>query len=312
MVSFLTIATVMKIPALRGLVAATHTPFLKDGALNLAAIETQAAHFLAHGINTVFIGGSTGESHSLTCEERRQLAQRWMEIAHGSEMKVIVHTGSNCLSDAVELARQASELNAFAVAMVAPSYFKPQSIETLVNCCAQVAKAAPQMPFYYYDIPPMTGLKFSMPQFMELAATQIPNFAGLKFSNPDLMEFQLCQRACNGALDVFWGIDEYLLGALALGAQGGIGSTYNFAPQLGQCVIAAFESGDMQAAREAQFRIVQLVQTLASYSYMPAAKATMTMLGVDVGPPRLPHNNLTKEQIQLLRSDLEKLGFFDW
>ena len=302
----------MKTPNLRGIIAATHTPFGADAALNLAAVETQAAHFSARAVGTVFIGGSTGESHSLTLEERRQLTQRWMEISQVGGIKVIVHVGSNCLSDAVELARQAGQFNATAIAMVAPSYFKPRSPEILVECCKSVAQAAPETPFYYYDIPPLTGLKFSMPQFMEMAAAQIPNFAGLKFSNPDLMEFQLCQRACNGERDVFWGCDEYLLSALALGARGGIGSTYNFAPQLGQGVMTAFENKDFEAARKAQFRIVQWVQLLTSYSYLPAAKAVMTMLGVPVGPARLPHDNLSAEQLKSLRADLEKLGFFEW
>ena len=98
------------IPRLTGLVAATHTPFNDEGALNLSIIEKQAAHLLANGVRTAFIGGSTGECHSLSLEERRALAQRWFEVARGSELKVVVHVGSNCLTDAAVLARQAQEL----------------------------------------------------------------------------------------------------------------------------------------------------------------------------------------------------------
>ncbi len=89
---------------LTGLVAATHTPFHTDGSLNLSIVEKQAAHLLANGVRNAFIGGSTGESHSLSLEERRALAQRWFEVIRGSQLKVVVHVGSNCLADAATLA----------------------------------------------------------------------------------------------------------------------------------------------------------------------------------------------------------------
>ena len=109
-----------------------------------------------------------------------------------------------------------------------------------------------------------------------------------------------------------WGCDEYLLAALALGATGAVGSSYNFAAPVYHRVIAAFERGDLAAARDAQYQSVQLIALLASRGYMGAAKATMKMLGVDVGPARLPNGSLNAEQQDVLRADLEQLGFFDW
>ena len=301
----------MNIQPLRGLIAATHTPFFDDGALNLDAVERQAAHLSNVGIATVFIGGSTGESASLTFQERFDLAARWMNATQGSEMEVVIHVGANCLREAGALARQAGELKARAMAMVAPNYFKPSSLENLVACCAQVALNAPDVPFYFYDIPALTGVHFSMPQFMELAAKQIPNFAGLKFTNSDLAAFQLCRNRSD-ALQVLWGIDEAYLAALALGATGAIGSTFNFAAPLAQCIETAFAAGDLKTAQQAQLRIVQLVQVLAGHSYLPAAKAVMKMLGVDVGPARLPYQTLDQQQCKYLHDELEALGFFQW
>jgi N-acetylneuraminate lyase len=111
---------------------------------------------------------------------------------------------------------------------------------------------------------------------------------------------------------VLWGYDENLLAALALGARGAVGSTYNFAAPIYHRLIARFQAGELAAARDEQFRSVRLVVLLAGYGFMAAAKATMGMLGVDVGPPRLPIKRLAPQQIAALRSDLEKLGFFDW
>ena len=297
---------------LLGLVAAAHTPFQADGSLNLAVIELQASHLLANGLKTVFIGGSTGESHSLAYDERRQLAQRWADVARGTELRVVVHVGSNCLAEARLLALQSAGLGAAAIAALAPSYFKPRSLDTLIACAADIASAAPQTPFYFYDIPVLTGVHFSMPDFLAQARDRIPTLAGIKFTNSDLLAYQLCLRAEDGAWDVPWGVDEYLLAALALGAQGAVGSSYNFAAPIYQRLLAAIAAGDLASAREEQFRSVRLIQLLAGYGYMGAAKAVMGLLGVPVGPTRLPNGNLTAEQVEGLRHDLETLGFFDW
>lgn len=297
---------------LTGLVAATHTPFHPDGSLHLAVVEKQAEHLLRNKIAFAFIGGSTGECHSLTVDERRLLAQRWMEVARGTPLKIVVHVGSNCLADARALAAQAQELGALAISALAPSYFKPRHLDALIDCCADIAAAAPGTPFYFYDIPIMTGVNFSMPDFLAQAARRIPTLAGLKFTNSDLMSFQLCLHAEGGRFDVPYGTDEWLLAALALGAQGAVGSSFNFAAPVYHRLIKAFQAGDLATARWEQFRSVQIIQLLAGYGYMGAAKATMKVLGVEVGPARLPNSNPTVEQVKELRTKLETMGFFDW
>jgi N-acetylneuraminate lyase len=297
---------------LHGLVAATHTPFHPDGSLNPAIIEKQVTHLLSTGVGHAFIGGTTGESSSLTLEERRALAVRWLEVTRGSALKVIVHVGANCLADSRTLAAQAQELGAVAVSALAPSYFKPGSVSTLVATVAQIASAAPELPFYYYEIPTMTGLMLSPSEFLGQAAERIPNLAGIKFTSSNLMEYQLCRASHDGRFDVPFGFDEMLLAALALGATGAVGSSFNFASPIYLRIIAAFQRGDFTAAREEQMKSVRVIQTLASRGYMGAAKAVMAMLGVEVGPPRLPCASLDAAQSTALRSELEQLGFFEW
>ena len=295
-----------------GLVAATHTPFHADGSLNLAVVEKQAEHMLASHVKTVFIGGSTGESHSLTLPERQALSQRWSEVMRGTPLQLIVHVGSNCLSDAKTLAAQAEKLGAMAISALAPSYFKPRSIELLVACAADIAAAAPATPFYFYDIPTLTNVHFSMSKFLSLGQDRIPTLAGIKFTNTDLMAYQMCLHADAGKWDILFGCDECLLAALALGAKGAVGSSYNFAAPIYHRLIEAFERGDLTADRKQQLRSVQLIQLLDSLGYVGATKAVMEMLGVPVGPARLPNNNLTTEQSVELRRKLEEMDFFNW
>jgi len=297
---------------LHGLVVAAHTPFHSDGSLNLSAVEEQAAHFLRKNVNFIFAGGTTGECHSLTLDERRALARRWMEVARGTALRIVIHVGSNCLADARALAAQAEALGATAIAAFSPSYFKPRNLDALIACCADITSAAPETPFYFYDIPSMTGVNLPMTEFIAQAPPKVPTLAGLKFTNPDLMTYQSLLRANGGAWDVPFGVDEHFLGGLAIGARGAVGSGYNFAAPIYQRMMKSFAGGDIAMAREEQFRGAQLVQLLIGYGYMSAAKAIMEMLGVPVGPARLPHAPLTAEQTGALRRSLETMGFFEW
>jgi N-acetylneuraminate lyase len=297
---------------LHGLVAAAHTPFHRDGSLNLALVEPQAAHLLRSGLTTVFINGTTGECSSLSLEERRALAQRWLEVVRGSKLKVSVHVGSNCLGDARALAAHAEQAGAISISAFAPSYFKPPDLDVLIAWCAQLADAAPETPFYFYDIPAQTSVSLSMPEFLERAPARVPTLAGLKFTNRDLLAYQLCLKAGGGRYDVAYGYDEWLLAALALGARGAVGCSYNFAAPLYRRLLRAFVAGDLETARREQVRSAQLIQTLADRGFMGATKAVMALLGVDVGPARLPNISLDVAQTRQLRHDLEALGFFDW
>jgi len=103
-----------------------------------------------------------------------------------------------------------------------------------------------------------------------------------------------------------------LLGALATGAQAAIGSTYNVAAPLFTRMIDAFNAGRLEEAQRLQFLAVQMVNALASYSYHPAMKELLKMLGRDCGPCRLPMRGLTSDEVKALSAKLESIGFFEW
>ena len=291
----------------RGLVAATHAPFGVDGELRLAAIEKICGHLLADGVHTVFINGTTGECASLSVQERMDVARRWFDVTQGTPMKVSVHVGSNCLGDCQLLAKHAEELGAISISCFAPHYFKPRHLESLIEWCAAVAGAASETPFYFYDIPGFTHVQQSMPDFLELAPSRIPNLVGLKFTNPDLMSYQLCLASNRGGFDIAYGCDEWLLAALALGARGAVGSTYNFAAPLYLRIINAFSKGDFEVARKDQLKAVRMIKLMANMGFMGAAKEMMRLRGVDVGSPRLPNSSVSEAHSRDLRRMLEEI-----
>jgi N-acetylneuraminate lyase len=292
----------------QGLVAAPHTPFAPDRSLDLRVVEHQARFFLDGGVNGVFIGGSTGEGPSLTLAERRELTRRWVEVSRGTSLGVLVHVGGNCLSDACELAAQAQQCGADAISTMAPYYFKPTSVAELIDFCAPLAAAAPELPFYYYDYPAMTGVRLPVTEFLLQARERIPTLAGAKCSNGDLTQLQHCLRAGDGAFNILLGCDELLLAGLALGVRGAVGTTFNVAAPLYQRIFTAFQEGNLAVAQAAQWQAARMVQILAGYGLVPASKAMMRMLGVDCGPVRPPLPNLTANELGALERKLVALA----
>lgn len=297
---------------LHELVAAAHTPFHADGSIAPEIVATQARFLAANGIKTVFMTGSTGESHSVTTAEKLAIYDAWAKAKQDTGLRVIAHVGGNCIEDAKLLARHSESLGLDAISALAPSYYKPGGLSGLIDCCAAIAAAAPKTPFYYYDIPVLTGVTQPMEKFIAEAPAHIPTLAGIKYTNPDLVAYLRTLGVAGDKFDLPWGVDETLLAALATGARGGVGSTYNWAPKLYTDLIAAHDRGDLAEARRLQALSIAMIDLIAATGFLGTAKALMGRLGVPVGPARLPLGNPTEAQVDKLIADLNALGFQQW
>lgn len=291
---------------LSGLIAAVHSPLLDNGNVNLMVVERQAKHILGGGISGAFVCGTTGECHSLTVAERQQLAARWVSVA-GKQMPIVVHVGHNCLANAQALASHAQQIGATAIAVMAPCFFRPSTVDELISYCAAIASHAPRLPFYYYDIPSMTGVTLSASEFLERGLEKIPTLNGVKFTNPDLDELQRCLAARDHRYNVLFGFDELLLSALQRGVHGAVGGTYNVAPQLYKSIVQAHADRDESSAQASQERATKMVHTLASMGVIRSSKAAMKLLGLDLGLPRLPLSGLSAGELSVLREQLDEL-----
>lgn len=296
----------------RGLVAAPFTPFAKSGSVDLGKIERLAASLTANKVAGAFVCGTTGEGVSMTVAERMKVAERWQACA-GPKLRVIVHVGHTSLGDCRALAAHAQKIGAAAVGCMAPFCFKPKKAEDLAAFLAEVAAAAPDLPFYYYHIPCVTGVTVPALDLLKAAADKIPNLAGVKFTDENLMDYAACVRFEGGRYDVLFGRDEILLAGLALGAQGAVGSTYNYAAPIYNRLIAAFKRGDLAAAQAAQDRANAMIGVLHRFGGSPAVgKAFMRLAGLSCGASRLPLRPLTEAQEEALRAEAEAVGFFDF
>ena len=296
---------------IKGLIDAPFTPFHEDGSLNLAPIPEYAALLARNGLKGVFINGSSGEGYMLTEEERMQLAEAWMS-AVPEDFKVIVHVGSTSVMSSRRLAEHAQKIGAWGIGAMATPFPKIGSIEQLCRYCEEIASAAPNLPFYYYHIPAFNGAFLSMYDFLKAVDGRIPNFAGIKYTFESLYEYNRCRRYQHGKFDMLHGQDETILPCLAMGgAQGGIGGTTNYNGRCLTGILEAWEKGDLEKARQLQDFAQDVIDVICNFrGNIVGGKRIMKLIGIDLGPNRVPFMSVTKEEEQELRRQLEAIDFF--
>jgi N-acetylneuraminate lyase len=294
---------------IKGIVAATFSAYKPDGSLNLELIPSLVDKLVADGLTGVYICGTNGEGPNLTIEERMAVVEAYVK-ATNKRILVLVHVGHTSIRESKKLAAHAAKIGADAISAVAAFYFKPISVQNLVDCMAEIASGAPNMPFYYYHMPTLTGVGMDMVDFLKLGEEKIPNLAGIKYTASTLHELQACLNYKNGKFDVLSGYDEMLLPALAVGAQGAIGSTYTFAAPVYLKVIELFRAGKLDEARDLQAKVVDFIRCIIKHPSIAAQRAIVKMLGNDLHSPRLPLVPLSDVAYNDLKADLESVGFF--
>lgn len=298
---------------LEGLIAAPFTPFNNNGSLNLSIIPLYYQMLKANGVVGAFICGSTGEGVSLTMNERKAVAEAWADCTKfDNEFKVMTLIGGTCIADCKELAKHAQTVGLDAVSFTAPFYFKPSNAEVLAECCAEIAAAVPDFPFYYYHIPVLTGVDCSMLQLLKAIDGKVPNFAGIKYTHEDFMDFFSCMNYNDGKYDMLWGRDENLLPALALGTKAAIGSTFNYAAPLYYQIIDNYHNGKLQEAQSLQQKSIDMIRLLGKYGGIATGKAYMKLIGLDCGNFRLPVKNMTNQQFDAFKLDVHQLNFSEF
>lgn len=301
----------MKKEFLNGLIAAPFTPMNNKGELILEPISSYVDHLVSTGVKGAFVCGTTGEGPSLQADEKMAVIEEWVHRSN-DKLKIIAHVGGTCNIESVELAKYAMHTGVDAIASMAPYFFKPESVEELIHFLKPISEAAPNIPFYYYHIPSMTGVNIPANDILKAAEDLIPNLAGIKFTHSDLMDLQQCLAQNHKRFDILFGADEILLSSLILGVESAVGSTYNYMAPVYTDLIDSFNNGDLQHARSCQEFSVKVVHILKKYGGgVRAGKAIMEQIGIECGPCRVPIRELTSNEKKSLRDDLQKINFFE-
>ncbi|MCC6489554.1 MAG: dihydrodipicolinate synthase family protein [Candidatus Hydrogenedentes bacterium] len=292
----------------RGIVPAIVTPFAPDGGVNTEVLRNLVAYQMEKGCQGFFVCGSAGEGVLMTRAERSRAVEAVVSEVSG-QVPVMVHVGAISTSEAVELAAHARKAGASAVSSIPPLYYK-LPWPAIIGHIRAIAEAA-QLPTYYYHIPYITGIIPSAAEFAEMSE-RVENLAGFKFSSEDLFLMWQVLEATGGRQTVLFGVDQQLISGLVMGAHGGIGSTYNFMTGWFVQIYQAYLRGDIPAAKQVQDRVNRAIQLFFKYGANRGTEKMMTsMLGFEIGPPRLPTPPFPAERVEALRKDMEAIGLLD-
>lgn len=277
-----------------GIYPALLTPL--DSAYNLRPEVAQLLmqRLLSVGANGVYIAGSTGEGMHLTMDTRRALVEALMpSLPEGKQL--IVHVGTPAVDDAIRLAEHAAQHGAHAISSLPPAG-DGNKVRTYYETLARNSA----LPLIVYYFPKATPTAFTDPQEL-LDICDLPNVFGVKFTD---FNFYLLQRLVKRGKMVFNGYDEALAAGLLMGAQGGIGSTYNIMPEVYMEIYRTAQAGDWETARLWQSRANDILSILLRYPFFPSLRAIVGQKGFDCGPMMSGEKFLSEAQQQQLFAEL--------
>lgn len=286
------------------------TPFDEKGEVIESAVRECADYMIESGLDGLYVGGSTGEGMIMSKEQRMQVAELCISQAAG-RVPVVVHVGTADTKTAVELARHAGKAGADGISSVPPYYYR-MSKRYIKEFYTEIAKAA-EVPFLIYNIPLLTGVSIGYDFMVEMM--EVPNIIGLKYTDTNLEIMRQIKDYENGRINVMMGYDAMLLSALALGADGGIGSYYNIMPKPFARLYDYYQSGDIPAARELQWKIDRYIMVIKQYlepANQAAIKAILNFQGIGAGTTMKPILPLEESRAQAMIEELKAGGFFEF
>lgn len=289
---------------IKGLIAAPFTGFTIDGEVDIKAVARQKKFYKDNGISGVFICGTTGEGSALTVGEKKSLFREWARFRE-DDFAVIAFLGGTCAKECIDLALYAQECGLDAVAVTGAYYQKPSSVDALCEYCRQIASSVPDMPFFYYHIPCLTGVYMPMISLLEKMDEEIPNLAGIKYTFEDMMDYQMCLNFKDRKYNIMWGRDEMMLPALSIGAETFVGSTYGYSAPVYSEIIGSFRAGNIEKAARLQYKANILISFLSRYGN-GCGKAFMKAAGLDLGPVRSPLTGMDGETYVEFVRELEE------
>jgi N-acetylneuraminate lyase len=286
---------------LAGVVPASVTPFDSQGKVDAQALLRLLRWNMAQGAESFFIGGSSAECFLLTYGERVQMFMAAAELK--DEAYLTAHVGAISTDEAVSFAREAAALGFDAIAATPPFYYGFGSREVYAYY-ADIAQAA-GMPVLIYNFPGNTHRPFDLSDPVTRKLFQSDFILGVKHTNQEVYQLERI-RALNPKLTVMNGYDETMVAGLALGADGNIGSTFNFMYPHYKKIYDLFRAGQIDAARALQVKANNIMAALCAVGLIPAIKWLLGDMGVPVGDPRRPFIPLTEEQGRRLKAVLEE------
>ncbi len=276
------------------------TPLTAEGELDTASLEKLIAHLYDSGVGGLYVGGSTGEGVYLDFPLRRKLTELCVRHSQGRG-RVVVHVGAIQARQAIELARHAGDAGADAVSSIPPC-FGGYSFAEALEFYRRLASESPA-PVVAYYIPGLTGSSFSLDELQQIL--ELPNVAGLKFTDHNFYVMQRLRMRMRDDQIIYNGPDEMLSLGLSMGANGGIGTTYNVMPKQMVAIAGHVAAGEFAEALAVQRQVNEAIEVLLRYGGLRSTKQVLAWQGlIDTPTCAFPRAAHTPQELDGLRRRL--------
>ncbi len=282
---------------LKGIFTALLTPFDKENKVNEKELEKLVKFNIEKGVKGFYVGGSTAEAFLLSTDERKQIMDVVKSVAPNHTL--IAHIGSVNELEATELAKHARKLSYDLVSSVAPFYYK-FTFNEIKNYYCRLADAA-DLPMLVYHFPAFSGVNMGINEMSEFLSDD--RFIGIKYTSNDFFTMEQCKSKFPDKL-VYNGFDEMFLAGLSMGADGGIGSTYNFMADNFVKIQRLFAENKIAEAQAVQQTANRIITILCKIGVMQAEKEVLNQLGFDFGVCRAPFGVPTDEEKELIKKEI--------
>ena len=281
---------------LNGIYPALLTPFDQNGKVNCDALKQLVRWNIEKGVDGFYVGGSTAEAFLLTEEERNLVYRTVAEEAAGN-VNLIAHIGAISTEEAIRFGRVAKENGYDAISAIAPFYYK-FSFDQIKKHYFDIVEAV-DMPMIVYNFPNFSGVNLTVEQVAQFFADD--RFIGIKHTSNDFFALEQFKTNFPDKL-VYNGFDEMFLCGLTMGADGGIGSTYNFMAEKFIQIQKLFSENRTQEAQKIQKEANRIIKALCKVGVMEGEKEILCQLGFDFGHTRAPFSQLNDEQKAFLKN----------
>ncbi len=291
----------MKKILFKGCGTAIITPFTKEG-VNFKEFEKLLEDQIARKIDAIIVCGTTGESSTMTLEERKETIKVAVDVVQ-KRVPVIAGTGANCTKSAIEMTKFAESVGVDGVLLVTP-YYNKTTQEGLIAHYSAIAKET-SLPIILYNVPSRTGVNILPKTCQELA--KIENIVAIKEASGNLSQVAEIANLCGDELAIYSGNDDQILPVLSLGGIGVISVLSNIMPEFTHTMVDDFLNGTLEKAQKAQIKAIPLIQSLFCEVNPIPVKAALNLCGYEAGTPRLPLLEMSQEKQRILKQEIEKL-----
>ena len=292
----------MKKVLFRGCGTAIATPFTEDN-INLTEFAKLVEYQINEGIDAIIVCGTTGESSTMTLEEKKTLIKFSVELID-KRVPLIVGAGSNNTATSIEMSQYAESVGADGLLLVTP-YYNKTTQEGLIHHYNSIANKT-TLPIILYNVPSRTGLNILPETCLELSKTE--NIVAIKEASGNISQIAKIAALCGNNLSIYSGNDDQNIPILSLGGIGAISVLSNVAPRFTHNMIYDFLNGNIEKARFAQLQSLELIESLFCEVNPIPVKTALNMMGYNFGKPRLPLIDMSKSGKHRLKKSLENFN----